>query len=80
MALLGTLGSLRGFDDEALRFLGAGPADDLNPFPDLEIFIVLEEVLDLLESDLGQNASSQALISLGGYCVGLSRKIRNRYA
>jgi len=54
LALLGTLGSLRGFDDEALRFLGAGPADNLHPFPGLEIFIVLEEVLDLLEGDLGQ--------------------------
>ena len=54
LALLGTLGSLRGFDDEALRFLGAGPAHDLYPLPGLKIFIVLEEVLDLLEGDLGQ--------------------------
>ena len=33
---------------------GAAPAQDLHPFAGLEILVVLEEVLDLLQRDVGQ--------------------------
>ena len=42
------------FHDQALGVFGAAPAEDLHPFVGLEILVVLEEVLDLLQRDIGK--------------------------
>src|SRR5436305_15141078 len=41
-------------DQHALRFLGVAPAPDAHPFLGLQVFIVGEEMLDLLHHDVGQ--------------------------
>ena len=44
------------FLDQPVRILRRPPAQHLDPFAGLEILVVLEEVLDLLQRDLGQVA------------------------
>src|ERR1019366_5679317 len=43
-----------GLHDELRRLFGASPAGDLHPLVGLEVLVVLEEVLDLPERDVGQ--------------------------
>ena len=53
------------FEDQPLGLLGIAPADDLDPLAGLEILVVLEEVLDLLERDVGQvGVALDALVAL----------------
>ena len=40
--------------DQLVSVLGAAPAQHLHPFALLEILVVLEEVLDLLQRDIGK--------------------------
>ena len=53
---------LDAFLDQPVRVLGAAPAQHLHPFAGLEILVVLEEVLDLLQRDLGQVAVGLHLV------------------
>src|SRR4029079_15309928 len=45
---------LNGVDERLLRFRGVTPAPDPDPFVLLQVFVMGEEVLDLLPDDLGQ--------------------------
>jgi hypothetical protein len=45
------VGALDRFDEHAPGFLGMPPASDPNPFVGLQVFVVGEEMLDLLEND-----------------------------
>src|SRR5271154_5835470 len=47
---------------KVLRWGGAAPAQDLDPFFGFEILVVLEEVLDLLQRDVGQVAVGLHLV------------------
>src|SRR6187200_1914658 len=42
------------FDDQPLGVVGIAPAQHLDPFAGFEILVVLEEVLDLLQRDVGK--------------------------
>src|SRR5688572_13494041 len=48
--------ALDAFQDQLMRVGGVAPAHHLDPFVRLQILVVLEEVLDLLQRDLGQIA------------------------
>src|SRR5690349_12408513 len=50
------LRSLDAFHDQRLRFRNVAPLQHLHPFAFLEILVVLEEMLDLLQRDLGKVA------------------------
>jgi len=52
--LITTLCAFDGLNDEFLRLFGSIPSTDANPFPGLQVFVVLKEVLDLLHGDIGQ--------------------------
>src|SRR5258708_4077611 len=67
------LGAGDAFQDQLVRILGATPSQYLHPFPGFEVLVVLEEVLDLLQRDVGQIAVGPHLVvALGqlrrGYC------------
>jgi hypothetical protein len=42
--------------NQLVRILSSAPAQYFHPFSRLEVFVVLEEMLDLLQRDLGQVA------------------------
>src|ERR1700692_4723756 len=50
------------FEDQPVRVLGAASAQHLRPFAGLEILVVLEEVLDLMQRDVGQVAIGLHLV------------------
>src|SRR4051794_34143681 len=56
------LGPRDAFQDQLVRVFGATPAQHFDPFAGLEILVVLEEVLDLLQRDLGQVAVGLHLV------------------
>ena len=49
--------------------IGAFPALDLDPFPALEVLVVVEEVLDLLRRDFRQVLVAVHVIVALGQCV-----------
>ena len=50
----GGFGPFNRFPDQAPRFLGTAPADEFHPFAGFQVFVVLKEMLDLLNGDARQ--------------------------
>src|SRR5690349_1470000 len=61
------------FEDQLVGVLGAAPAQHLHPFALFEILVVLEEVLDLLQGDVGQVAVGPDLVVALGQFRGWHR-------
>src|SRR6185295_19693482 len=53
---------LDAFQDQPVGVLGAAPAQHLHPLALFEILVVLEEVLDLLQRDVGKVAVRPDLV------------------
>src|SRR3546814_13685798 len=53
------------FEDDFLRFVDVAPAAELDPFAGFEILVVGEEMLDLLQHDLGHVPVGLDLVVIG---------------